>query len=178
MKFSLNESIAVLERTPTVLKAQLEGLTDDWLMQTYGSNTWSVHQVIGHLIWGERTDWVPRIKHILHLGETESFVPFDRDGHAQLCKDSNTTELIEIFAGDRSRNLAELKQLELTDADLEKTGIHPALGNVNLTQLIATWTVHDLNHVAQINKAMAFQYSDSVGPWMQYLSILAPPNPR
>ena len=178
MDFDLKQSLAILSRTPAVLRALLQELPSEWTQNCYGPNTWSAHEVMGHLIWGERTDWMPRVRHILASGESVAFEPFDRQGHVQLCQEKSTKELIEIFSTGRSNNLEELRAMSLSRDELEKTGQHPALGTATVSELLATWTVHDLNHIAQISKAMAFQYQSAVGPWEAYLSILSPPNPR
>lgn len=178
MDFTIASTIEILGRTPTLIREYFRELSDAWIQNDYGENTWSAHQVLGHLIWGERTDWIPRVRHILEHGDSLPFVPFDRDGHEELCKSSTTQELVDVFQRERLDNLQVLQDLELTESDLEKRGLHPALGAVTIRELLSTWTVHDLNHIAQISKAMAYQYRDLVGPWEAYLSILAPPNPR
>lgn len=178
LEFSLSNCLAVLSRTPSVLQRLLLGIPDEWTQQNYGHGTWSAHEVIGHLIWGERTDWIPRVRHILSCKADQAFPAFDRNGHAALCRECSTDELLRIFASERESQLSELRQRLLTADQLQSTGIHPALGVVSLSQLLATWTVHDLNHISQICKAMACQYQSAVGPWESYLSILAPPNPR
>lgn len=178
MHFNLNETINILNRTPAILRSQVSGFSSVWLSNNYGDDTWSVHEIIGHLIWGERTDWVPRAKHILEQGESTPFEPFDRSGHHSLCQTTSTEELLNIFEVERKESLEALHSLSLTTSDLEKRGIHPALGTVSLSELLSTWTVHDLNHIAQIAKAMAYQYGDCVGAWREYLSILSPPNPK
>lgn len=178
MKFNLQDALELLSRTPSVLRVQLQGLPQEWTKRNYGENTWSPHDVVGHLIWGERTDWMVRLRHILQVGESKPFMPFDRSGHQELCATSETNELLDMFEIQRQTNIAELREHGLDEKDMGKTGMHPALGTVTLSQLLATWTVHDLNHVSQINKAMAYQYKMEVGPWEAYLSIFSPPNPR
>jgi len=178
MDFSLEQSIHLLARTPKVLWSQLEDLSPIWTQENYGPETWSVHDVIGHLIWGEKTDWIPRIRQILDPNQSNEFTPFDRDGHSDLCKERSFHQLLEMFEKLRNENLTVLRSWNLSSEQLTQTGVHPVFGEVTITQLIAAWTVHDLNHIAQINKAMAFQYYDAVGPWPQFLSILSPPNPR
>src|SRR5262249_37749339 len=144
----------------------------------YGPGTWSPHEVIGHLIHGEETDWIPRARHILKVGEAVPFESFDRGGHAALCREKTPAELLTLFESVRAASLAELRPMSLTPADLVRRGRHPALGPATLSQLLATWAVHDLNHIAQICKGLAFQQRKEVGPWEAYLSILAPPAPR
>jgi hypothetical protein len=161
-----------------VLRALLEGLPDELARANYGPGTWSPHEVVGHLIHGEQTDWVPRARLILEQGDAVAFEPFDRGGHAALCREKTTGELLDLFASLREANLAALRAMPLTPANLAKRGRHPALGPVTLAEMLATWVVHDLNHVAQVCKGLAYQHRQEVGPWQVYLSILAPPNPR
>jgi hypothetical protein len=178
MDFDFQGSGKILARTPLLLRTLLEGLPDSLAQANYGEGTWSPHEVVGHLIHGERTDWMPRVRLILQRGDAVAFEPFDRGGHAALCREKTLGELLSLFASLREANLAELRGLSLSPADLARRGRHPALGLVTLAQLLATWVVHDLNHVAQICKALAFQHRPEVGPWEAYLSILAPPSPR
>ena len=178
MNFDLEQTIAILARSPDILRALVSDMSEEWTQKNYGANTWSAHEVLGHLIWGERTDWMPRLQQILAVGDAIPFEPFDRDGHTSLCEGSSTIEQLEIFANERSKNLEQLSDLSLSSNDLQKTGRHPALGVVTISELLAAWAVHDLNHVAQICKAMAYQFRETVGPWEAYLSILSPPNPR
>lgn len=170
-ELNLNDIVAILERTPASLKALLEGLPDTWVTATEGGETWSPYDVIGHLIHGERTDWIPRARHIL-AGETRPFDPFDRTAQFTLSQGMRLSELLATFAGLRRDNVAALVGMNLTSADLSRTGQHPELGEVTLGQLLATWVVHDLDHVGQIARTMAKVYLDAVGPWSAYLSIL------
>lgn len=178
MEFDLTRDAPVLARTPLVLRALLADLGDEWTRRNYGPDTWSPHEVIGHLIHGERTDWIPRARMILQYGESRTFDPFDRNGHEELCREATTAELLDLFSEERKSNLKILSSFPLTPEYLQRRGRHPALGAVTLSQLLTTWVVHDLNHVAQICKAMAYQHKQEVGPWEAYLSILSPPNPR
>lgn len=178
MEIDLSESLPILQRTPNTLRTLLSGLPETWTHRDYGPSTWTAHQVIGHLIWGERTDWIPRARHILMHGDESAFARFDRAGHLPLCQSHSLAELLDIFALERAASLDALRDLGITTHMLHRAGMHPALGRVTLGNLLATWVVHDLNHIAQVSKAMAFQYHEAVGPWRQYLSILAPPNPR
>jgi len=172
MKFDIHDSIEVLQRTPTILESYLSGLPDTWLKKNEGENTWSPYDIIGHLIFGEKTDWIPRAKLILSQSENRMFEPFDR--FAQLKEDQNKpiAELIGDFKDLRAKNLEELKSLNISAKDLELTGMHPEFGEVTLEQLISTWVVHDLGHIAQISRVMAKQYAGNVGPWNAYLGIL------
>jgi DinB superfamily len=169
--FNLNEAIAVLERTPASLAALLGELPDTWIRATEGEGTWSPYDVIGHLIHGERTDWIPRARHIL-AGETRPFETFDRMAQFTDSQGRNLGELLDNFAELRRANVAALVEMNLTAADLGRKGLHPELGEVTLGQLLATWVVHDLDHVAQIARTMAKAYGEATGPWTAYLSIL------
>jgi len=178
MEFSLDGTGIILSRTPRILRALLDGLPDRLLRANYGPATWSPHEVLGHLIHGEKTDWIPRVRLILEAGDTVAFAPFDRNGHTTLCGEKTTIELLDLFESLRNANLGELRSMSLKPADFARPGRHPALGRVTLSQLLATWVVHDLNHIAQVCKALSFQHQREVGPWEAYLSILAPPSPR
>jgi len=175
---SLDTIRPILERTPPTLRTLLHGLDESWARRPYGPGTWSAHEVVAHLVFGERTDWIPRTRHILAHGDARPFEPFDRAGHVGLAREHTTAALLDLFERERSASLADLDALRLTPADLARAGRHPALGTVTLGHLLATWAVHDLNHVAQACKALAWQRHEDVGPWERYLSILSPPNPR
>ncbi|HKV52756.1 MAG TPA: DinB family protein [Gemmatimonadaceae bacterium] len=172
MDFDLSAGIAVLERTPHAMRALLGGLPPVWANATEGPETWSPYIIIGHLIHGERTDWIPRARIILAQGPQRRFTPFDR--FAQLGDDQDTPlgALLDEFERLRAANLATLSGWELTEAQLALEGEHPELGPVTLRQLLATWVAHDLGHVAQTARVMAKQYRDAVGPWRAYLPIL------
>lgn len=172
MKFELDEAMAALSRTPATLNAMLSGLTQNWVDGNEGPETWSPYDVIGHLIHGEQTDWIQRAKIILEHGEARPFDPFDRFAQFEESKGKTLGELLEEFAALRERNLATLREMRIRAGDLEKTGQHPALGRVTLKELLATWVTHDLDHIAQIARTMAKQYSTEVGPWQAYISIL------
>jgi hypothetical protein len=171
MEFDVPTGVAVLERTPATMRALLDGLPDAWLDATEGPETWSPRVVVGHLVHGERTDWVPRARIILAQGDDRRFVPFDR--FAQLRESPRPIgELLDDFARLRAESLATVAAWGLTDAQLALEGEHPALGRVTLRQLLATWVAHDLDHVGQIARVMAKQYRDAVGPWRAYMSIM------
>lgn len=163
----------LLERTPSILRAWLDGDDDAWTRTAYGPGTWSPFEVVGHLIHGERTDWIPRMRHIMQHGEEPPFAPFDRSGHEAWCRGRTMRELLATFDELRVRNLAELRGAALDAAALARRGTHPALGTVTLAQLIATWAAHDTHHLAQIAKSIAYRYRDDVGPWRAYIGILA-----
>lgn len=172
MHFSLAHTIEILSRTPATLTSLLAGLSEPWIKNNEGTETWSPHDVVGHLIHGERTDWMPRLKIILELGESRPFDPFDRFAQFEASQGKSLSELLETFATLRRQNLVTLKQLNLTDEHFKLKGTHPDFGPVTLEQLLATWVVHDLNHISQIARVMAKQYVNEVGPWVSYLSIL------
>jgi hypothetical protein len=168
----LPDTLALLSRTPAALDALLRDLPETWTFRNEGENTWSVFDVLGHLIHGERTDWMPRVRMVLQFGETRTFVPFDRWGHVQESRGKSLAQLLDEFARLRSENLAELRASHLRPEDLERRGRHPALGVVTLSQLLATWAAHDLTHLHQVSRVMAYQYRQAVGPWRSYLGVL------
>jgi len=172
MEFQLESAIAILRRTPSTLNSLLRGVSNDWLLQNEGPATWSPFDVVGHLIHGEETDWIPRARIILEDGESRPFEPFNRVAMFEKSKGKSMLELLDRFQQLREANLRELSQMNLTPAMLEHRGRHPELGVVTLKQLLATWVAHDLGHIAQIVRVMARQYRQEVGPWQQYLSIL------
>ena len=170
VKFELDEAIPVLERTPTVLSSLLMDLPEDWTRVDEGPDTWSPREVIGHLINGERTDWIPRARIILKQGKYRKFDPFDR--FAELKSERPLGDLLDEFDQLRAGNVATLRGWNLKEKDLELTGEHPEFGNVTMRQLLATWVVHDLSHMAQITRTMARAYTDAVGPWTAYFRVL------
>ncbi|AXG69733.1 DinB superfamily protein [Kordia sp. SMS9] len=172
MTFNLSKSIEILRQTPETLMTMLSSLSDDWLHNNEGEATWSPHAIVGHLIHGEQTDWIVRAKIILSEGNDKTFEPFDRFAQERDSKGKTIHDLLEKFKALRSQNLNELEKLQIMEGDFSKKGVHPDLGEVTLQQLLATWTVHDLGHIAQIARVMAKQYSDEVGPWSAYLGIL------
>lgn len=172
MKFSLNKSIEILERTPKVLTEMLAGLSGEWIFSNEGGETWSPFDVLGHLIHGERTDWITRTRTILEHGTTLPFRPFDRFAQFEESKGKSLDFLLEEFARLRAENLRMLKNIPTGEDTLDKKGIHPAFGEVTLRQLLATWTVHDLTHIVQISRTLARQYESEVGPWKVYLGVL------
>jgi hypothetical protein len=172
MQFNLDEAIAVLERTPNVLQAWLNDLPTAWTANNEGPETWSPFDVLGHLNHCERADWIPRARLILKHGETRPFEPFDRFAQFNESAGKSLNELLTEFVALRAQNLQTLRAWQLSAADLEKTGTHPAFGRVSLRALLATWVAHDLDHVAQIARVMAKQYKPEVGPWIEYLRIM------
>lgn len=170
MEFDLHETITILERTPAVVRALLHDLPERWTSSNEGPDTFSPFDVVGHLIDGEETDWIPRIKIILAQGTNRRFVPFDRFRSQGAVE--TLAQRLDRFATLRRTNLTVVKELELTPAQLKLTGEHPELGTVTLAQLLATWAVHDLTHLAQITRVMAKQYTAAVGPWVKYHPLL------
>ena len=176
-EFRLAEAIAVLTRTPAALDALLRGLPDIWVRDNEGrskegKDTWSAFDIVGHLIVGERTDWMPRARIILEHGEARPFDPFDRFAQVKESQGKSLEQLLDEFARLRKENLAALQALNLQPEDLSRRGRHPELGVVTLSELLATWAVHDLTHVHQLSRVMAHQYRDAVGPWSAYLGVL------
>jgi hypothetical protein len=172
MNFDLTDAFVLLRRTPPVLRALLTDLPDPWLKGTEGPDTWSPFDVVGHLIDGEETDWIPRAQIILARGENPVFEPFDRFAHLRRNRETPLPILLDRFAVLRAENLAALEAFRLTPADLALEGVHPELGRVTLGELLATWVAHDLGHVGQVVRVMAKQYGAAVGPWQRYLPVL------
>jgi DinB family protein len=172
MEFQLEEAISILSRTPATLNSLLRDLPGEWTTSNEGPDTWSPYDVLGHLIHGEETDWIPRAQIILEHGEARAFEPFDRFAQFEKSKGKSTIELLDEFESLRKVNLAVLEQMNITPDQLAQRGTHPGLGRVTLNELLATWVVHDLSHIAQAARVMCKQYSDAVGPWKQYLPLL------
>jgi hypothetical protein len=172
VEFDLRVAIPVLERTPATLRTLLEGLPSAWTDGNEGSDTWSPFDVVGHLIQGERTDWIPRARMILEEGRSRTFEPFDRFAQFRDSEGKSLAELLDEFEQLRAQSLGTLKGWQLTDAQLSLEGEHPVFGAVTLRQLLATWTAHDVGHLAQISRVMAKQYRDAVGPWRAYLPVM------
>lgn len=172
MDFDLSNAVAILERTPATLRAMLSGLSSPWIDATEGPETWSPYDIMGHLIHGERTDWIPRARIILAQGSERRFTPFDRFAMFEESKGKSIDDLLDEFQGLRSENLRVLNEWHVTDEQLGLEGEHPELGTVTLRQLLATWVGHDLGHIAQTARVMAKQYRDAVGPWRAYLPVM------
>jgi len=172
MKFNLSENSALLKRTPATLDALLRGLPECWTQSNEGPGTWSAFDVVGHLIHGERTDWIPRARVILSDAEDHTFEPFDRFAQMKLSQGKSLEELLDEFARARQESLAALEAFHLQPQDLERRGRHPALGAVTLSELLATWAAHDLTHLHQVSRVMANQYREAVGPWSGFLGVM------
>ncbi len=172
MQYDLEQTIALLERFPAVLNALLRDLPDAWTAAHEGEGTWTPYDVVGHLIQGERSDWLPRARRILEDGTSRAFDRFDREAQFRESAGKSLPELLDELARLRAENLVALRALALDSEQLERRGLHPALGEVTLAQLLATWTAHDLTHLHQLARVMAHQYRDAVGPWSAYLGVL------
>ena len=172
MNFALETGVAVLQRTPATLRTFLDGLPPDWTAATEGPETWSPYDIVGHLIHGERTDWIPRARIILEQGAHRRFEPYDRFAQFRESRGKSLGDLLDEFARLRSENLVTLAGWQLTEEQLALEGEHPELGSVTMRQLLATWVAHDLGHVVQVARVMAKQYRDAIGPWRAYLTVM------
>jgi DinB superfamily len=177
MEGHLENTIALLQNAPAALNALLRGLPKAWTetnegQTNSGRDTWSPTMVVAHLVHGEHEDWIPRAKLILQSGEAQPFVRFDREGHVRYSRGKTMEQLLDEFAQARAKSLDELRALKLTAEDLQRKGRHPALGVVTLSQLLATWAAHDLTHLHQISRIMAYQYRETVGPWSKFLGVM------
>ena len=173
MNYSVDQAVEILERTPSVFRTLLDGLDDDWVMNNEGPETFSPYDIIGHLIHGEKTDWRPRITMVLEHGPSKTFVPYDRFAQNEESKGKSLQQLLIEFESLRKDNILWFKSLSLKEEDFGKMGMHPVLGQVSLRNLLSTWVVHDLTHLAQISRVMAKQYKDEIGPWVQYFRLLS-----
>ena len=174
MQFTIQTARPLLVRMPHVLNALLRDLPEEFVNANEGADTWSPFDVVGHLIQGERNDWMPRVQHLLNHGDAIPFAKFDRLAQFEASRGKSLNELLDDFADLRTSSLQQLDALQLTASDLARTGMHPALGRVTLGQLLATWVTHDLDHVVQISRVMGRQYAEGVGPWAEYLRIVKP----
>jgi hypothetical protein len=172
MQQDLEHTVALLARTPASLDALLRGLPKPWTIRNEGGDTWCVFEVLAHLNFGERTDWMPRVRMLLESGENAAFPPFDRNGHLEGTEGKSLEQLLDEFVGLRSENLVKLVHLKLRPEDLARRGRHPVLGVVTLSELLAAWAMHDLTHLHQISRILAYQYRDAVGPWTKFLGVM------
>lgn len=172
MQFDLDAGLQILRRTPATLDALLRDLPDQWARATEGPDTWSAYDVVGHLIHGDETDWLPRVRVILDYGPAKTFEPFDRLAQFEASQGKSLDELLGEFAAVRARSLSDLAELNITPELLNTQGRHPDFGAVTLGQLLSTWVVHDLDHIAQISRVMAKTYTEAVGPWRAYLRVV------
>jgi hypothetical protein len=171
MKFEIEKAVEILSKTPLTVRVLLADLSDEW-MEKEDAENWSPFDIVGHLVHGEETDWIPRAEIILAQGESPTFEPFDRFAQFEKSKGKNLRQLLDIFAHLREENLEMLRRMNITPEQLKLKGIHPELGEVNLEQLLAAWVVHDLTHIRQLVTVLAKKYSENVGVWKEYLSIL------
>ena len=171
MFFNIDESLEILERTPRVLTTLLQDLDEKWISNNEGADTWSPYDVIGHLIYGEKTDWIPRMMIILGESENKNFIPFDRFAQFEESRGKSIADLLDEFKTRRMENLIKLKAITFSEETLNQKGVHPEFGEVTLRQLLATWVVHDLAHICQVSRVMAKQYGQEIGPWKKYFSI-------
>lgn len=171
--FDVDDACGLLSRTPAVLDTMLRGLPAGWTDAHEGGETWSPFDIVGHLVHGEATDWIPRARIILEQGDGRPFDPYDRFAQFALAKGRSLADLLDDFAALRVANVAQLRAWRLAEADLDRRGTHPAFGTVTLRQLLATWVAHDLDHVMQISRVLARQYTDAVGPWRAYLRVIS-----
>lgn len=172
MKYSIDKALEILERTPQILTVYLENLSDDWILCNEGGETWSAFDVVGHLIHGEKTDWIPRLKLVMRNSDNKTFEPYDRFAQFEESRGKTMKQLLNEFSELRLQNVEFLKSLNISEIDFYKKAIHPSLGEVTLKNLLATWVAHDLGHINQISRVMAKQYINEVGPWAAYLSVL------
>ena len=172
MEHNLEHTIALLTCTPAALNVLLRDLPETWTLRNEGEKTWSVFDVVGHLIYAERMNWIPRARMLLQFGESRAFEPFDRTGYVRESQGKSLGQLLDEFARVRSESLGELRALNLQPEDLARRGRHPAVGVVTLSELLATWAAHDLTHLHQISRIMAHQYREAVGPWSKFLGVL------
>jgi hypothetical protein len=172
VQFDLQDTIALLSRTPGTLNSLLRDLPDSWTRRNEGGETFNAYDVVGHLIHGDHEDWIPRARMILDFGETRAFEPFDRRGHVRVIEGKRMPQLLDEFAQLREQKLEELRGMNIKPRDLDRRGKHPALGSVTLAQLLATWAGHDLTHLHQLSRIFASQYREAVGPWSAYLGVL------
>jgi len=168
----LENTLALLERTPAAFHALLSGLPEFWARRNEGEGTWNASEIVAHLIHCERTDWMPRAKIVLQHGEARTFDPLDRSGNQKESKGKPVGTLLDEFAGLRAASLDELRAINLREQDLNRRGRHPSLGVVTLSQLLAAWAAHDLTHLHQLTRVMAHQYREAVGPWSKYLGVM------
>ncbi|MDQ2853381.1 MAG: DinB family protein [Chloroflexota bacterium] len=168
---SIADTTALLARTPELLRVLLIGLPEAWTDTPDVADGWRPRDVVGHLITADQTDWMTRTRRILDHGTSLAFDRFDRFAMLERDRGVPLDDLVEQFATLRSANLAALAEI-VSDADLDRRGLHPSLGEVTLRELLATWSVHDLDHIAQIYAGLAGSHDADVGPWKEYLGIL------
>jgi hypothetical protein len=172
MEHELENTIALISRTPATLNTLLRDLPEDWTHRNEGEDSWSAYDIVGHLIHGEKTDWLPRTRRLLEHGENIPFDKFDRLAQRRESQGKTLPQLLDEFARLRAENISALRALNLTRTDLAKRGMHQVLGSVTLSELLATWAAHDLSHLHQLSRVMAYQYRETVGPWTKFLGVM------
>ncbi|HEY7354733.1 MAG TPA: DinB family protein [Terriglobales bacterium] len=172
MQHNLENTIALLTHTPAALSGFVRDLPEIWTECNEGEASWTVFDVVGHLVYAERTNWMPRVKRLLESGERRAFDTFDREGYIKESQGRSLTELLDEFARLRSASIAELRALNFGTQDLDRRGLHPTFGPVTLSELLATWAAHDLTHLHQITRIMAYQYRETVGPFREFLGVM------
>jgi len=172
MEHDLEQTIALLSRTPAALDGLLRDLPETWTHRGEGEDTWTVFDVVGHLIYADRENWMPRARRILQFGEEQPFDPFDRLGHVRESQGKSLSQVLDEFDRVREGCLVDLRALNLTSEQMTKRGRHPALGPVTLSELLSTWAAHDMTHLHQISRILAHQYREAVGPFAAYLGVL------
>jgi len=172
MAHDLEQTLALIERTPAVLNALLRDLPDGWTMRNEGEKSWSAYDIVGHLIHGEKTDWIPRAKRLLESGESKPFDKFDRFAQERESKGKSLAQLLDEFARLRAESIRQLRELKLQSKDLARKGTHQVLGTVTLSELLASWAAHDLTHLHQLSRVMAHQYREAIGPWTKFMGVM------
>ena len=172
MEQNISQTLALLERAPHAYNALLRGLPDAWTLQNEGGASWNAFDIVGHLVHCERADWMPRIERILHYGESQPFEPLDREAQKHESSGKSLNQILDEFRDLRAGNLDLVRQLNLQPADLARTGMHPALGPVTLSNLLATWAAHDMTHLHQLSRVLAYQYREAVGPWSKFMGVM------
>ena len=172
MKFNLQQAIRILEKTPMVIRTMLSNLDSTWTRTNEGGDSWSPYDVVGHLVHGEKTDWMPRLEIMMQDGPIQAFKPYDRFAQVEMSKGKSLEELLDAFELLRKENLKTLRSKNISESDLMRKAIHPSLGEITLSQMLSAWTVHDQGHIAQIARVLAKNYTDEVGPWTNFLTIL------
>lgn len=172
IQMQVSDVIAIISKTPSVVSELVSGLNEEWLHATEGPDTWSSHDIVAHFIFGEQTDWIPRLQIMLSDAADKSFTPFDRNGHFAVGKGRSIESLLNQFEQLRKENIQILLASDISSEDLDKTGIHPAFGPVTVRQLLAAWAVHDMTHIHQLSRVIAKQYLEEVGPWKEYMGVL------
>lgn len=172
MDYQLDQALEILTRTPNVMKSLLSGISEEWVHSTEGPGTWSPYDVVGHLVHGEKTDWMPRLEIVLSTAGNKTFTPYDRFAQFEMSQGKTLEILLQEFEHLRTKNLETLRSKNLSEADLQRTAIHPSLGTITLKNMLASWVVHDLGHLAQVSRVMAKQYQVEIGPWTKYLTIV------